>query len=78
MNRIMNSIKMGALCDALGEPLEFKTNNFENVIYDDYEITDDTEVILFFMKGLTKLNEKITYILEGSLLNVKLKFHRIL
>ena len=58
MNRIMNSIKMGALCDALGEPLEFKTNNFDNVTYDDYEITDDTQMTLFVMEGLTQGNVK--------------------
>lgn len=58
MNRIMNSIKMGALCDALGVPLEFKTNNFDNVTYDDYEITDDTQMTLFVMEGLTQGNVK--------------------
>lgn len=58
INRIMNSIKMGALCDALGEPLEFKTNGFDNVIYDDYEITDDTQMTLFVMEGLTQGNVK--------------------
>lgn len=47
----MNSIKIRALCDALGKPLEFKTDNFKNIIYDDYEITDDTQMTLFVMKA---------------------------
>ena len=58
MKRIMNSIRMGALCDALGEPLEFKTKDFDNVTYDDYEITDDTQMTLFVMEGLTQGNVK--------------------
>lgn len=56
-NKILSSIKTGAICDALGYPVEFKKNP-EVEIPEELLFTDDTQMTLFVMEGLTKGNVK--------------------
>lgn len=52
--KILNSIKLGALCDALGYPLEFDQNPQDIKIEHPLEFSDDTQMTLFTMEGLTQ------------------------
>ena len=56
-NKILSSIKTGAICDALGYPVEFDLNPVVE-IPEELLFTDDTQMTLFVMEGLTKGNVK--------------------